>query len=72
MNCPKCGSNILSVRKTRHNQSNIIRYRQCNKCEYRFKTEESIMDGWTKDYYKNNLKKLHQEIRSLVNQTEVK
>jgi len=65
MKCPKCGSNIARVTTVFHKSTRTYRYRQCNKCNYKFKTVELISDGM--DY-----KHVVEKIRDLVNETQDK
>lgn len=40
MQCPKCGSESLSVIDSRHTGNEIRRRRECVECKYRFTTYE--------------------------------
>ena len=61
MNCPKCGSKT-EVEKTIIKKEKTFRYRRCKKCGYRFKTVETISDGWD---YKGLLKEIKAMIESI-------
>jgi len=45
VNCPKCQSRT-SVNKTIIKRDFVVRFRKCNKCNYKFKTKELATTGW--------------------------
>jgi len=54
MKCPKCNSRT-DVERTIVKQDRVYRYRVCRKCKKRFKTVETVADGWD---YKGILKQI--------------
>jgi len=63
MNCPKCGKRT-EVTRTIIKEGRVFRYRICRACKYRFKTIETVADGW--DY-----KGIVKQIKSLIDPLQI-
>ena len=44
MKCPKCGSDLLTIVDSRHKPDYVFRRRKCEKCDFRFNTNETIVN----------------------------
>jgi transcriptional regulator NrdR family protein len=61
MICPKC-NNDTEVINTKNEDQQVIRYRQCISCKYRFKTLETQPDGWDYKAIVSNIKNIVENV----------
>ncbi|KYK34828.1 MAG: hypothetical protein AYK22_04545 [Thermoplasmatales archaeon SG8-52-3] len=58
LECPKCKSSNNKIYSVRKYPDKIVRYRECNECNNKFKSIEKLQSGWDYEVAIEKIKKI--------------